>query len=486
MSDKSFDQVKEDGKQDRDLFTSATVVLNDSLSKVEPSKYNAPTFDELDVYYAYAQREVEKKTGWGDSYMADEDSPESVLVIKSTDRKVSLNGRSKHHLLNAILHAYNNHVGLRLTPDDILQCFSSVVVQCINDNSEKYRDVFVNHQGKKKLVVVTETPPGVFDWGSLLGLMSAEIDKNVKTSLGLESEFSNTTDVTRSVSHMMKMAAFKSYFSYGFMLCCGIRKVQLTGTLDDWLKLREKVVKCLGIFVNRGDMVNWGRHFVSVLNMLIETYQCTAGTGEKNTGIMGTLKNLVSRKSGTASSAVADFWSRIVTYVPYGSGGQSYISGWSQVLFPGTKYNKFPEKLNVLDSSSKPPTGGGYEWQDKMAKWAQMYDTASSGLSKVEAELNDHGLVYDFCCTVGHLGWNVDGEFAYSELGYVVHAVPKDKPTVTNEAEMKVVESGVSTMTMAVVASRDNLGPYREKQKEHLVAIKAYQDKNRKSSSMYD
>lgn len=459
----------------------ATVILNDSLKVVEPDERNTATFEQLDVLYPYAQREVEKKD-WSGSHTVLEDAPESVLVLKSNDKPVSIMGASKHHLMNAILYAYNNHIGLRLTPDDILQCFSSVAVQCINDNSEKYRDVFVNHQGKKKLVVVADCEPGKFDWSELTDLMSEEIDENVKTSLGLESEFTTSTTVTRTVSQMMKMAAFKSYFSYGFMMQCGVRKVQLTGTLDDWLKLREKVAKCVEIFTSKGDMVNWSRHFMHVLNMLIETYKSVTVEAENksDTGLLGILKSLVTtKKPGSAPSEIVDFWSRIITYIPYGSGGQQYISGWAKVLFPGTKYNKFPEKMNLLDMSSEPPSSkvvNYYTWQDQMAKWAQVYGDDTAGLSRVEAELNDHGLVYDFCCTIGHLGWNVDGDFSYGELGYVVHAVAKDKPEVTAKAEKGVIDNGVSPMTSVATAERkDGLEQYRELQKIHLAKIQEYQ-----------
>lgn len=446
------------------------IVLEDSITVVNPDKYNTPVFEPLDVLYPYAKREVEKKNWMGIDTTASISVEESVLVVKSTDKLVSTSGATKHHLLNAILHAYNNHIGLRLTPDDILQCFNTVVVQCINDNSEKYRDVFVSHQGKKKLVIVANTPPGKFNWGDLVSMMSDKIDESVKTSLGLESDFTTSTPVTKAVSDMMKMAAFKSYFSYGMMMMCGIRKVDLTGTLEDWLKLRGKIVKCGDIFTSRGDMVNWSNHFLKVLDMIIETYKAS----DVGSGVVG--MNPLPRH-------LVKFWSRIVTYVPYGSGGQKYVSGWAKVLVPGTNYNKFPEKLNLLDNDATPPSRekvDRYKYQNICKEWYQLCEDAPVGVSRVEAELNDYGMVYDFCCTVGHLGWQLDGDFACGEMGYVVHAIAKDASTVTDEVEAKIVSSEDPGMVLGAIEAnvklrKDNLDVYREEQKRHLEAIKKYQ-----------
>ena len=65
-------------------------------------------------------------------------------------------------------------------------------------------------------------------------------------------------------------------------------------------------------------MVNWSKHFIAVIDRLIETLSLpSAGTPNER------------------SKDLEMFWSRIVTYVPHGSGGQKYISGWARVLVPG-------------------------------------------------------------------------------------------------------------------------------------------------------
>src|SRR6266542_6773522 len=60
---------------------------------------------------------------------------------------------TSHGLAAAILHAYNNHQHLRLSPDDVWLTIAQGVSHHINFNPEKFRHYFVNHQGKKELIV---------------------------------------------------------------------------------------------------------------------------------------------------------------------------------------------------------------------------------------------------------------------------------------------------------------------------------------------
>jgi hypothetical protein len=254
------------------------------------------------------------------------------------------------------------------------------VSNCINQHAEVFRDVFVNHTGKKKLVVKTAS---VFNWNHLLELMNQRIDENVKSDLGLEPTFTTTTRVTQSVAALTKMASFKKYFTYGWVMCCGIPTVDLTGTLEDWLQLREKVSKVTKLITSQDHMVNWSKHVMALLDRLIQTYQVG---------------------NGILPNRLQQFWSRIVTFVPYGSGSQRYISGWCKVLLPGNQYDQFPEHCHVQE-----------EW-----------DVLAADPPAGEAELNDHGLEYDLYCMSGFVGMQIVDGFVQPQLGYTVHAVKKE------------------------------------------------------------
>ena len=379
-------------------------------------------------------------------------SGEPKLMLVSSDQPIETDVDTGNYFLDGLVAAYNSHEGLRLTPDDILQCVSLAVSQCVCDHAEELREVFVNHEGKKKLVIKASTPPGQFDWSMLTGMMSKKIDENIKTSLGLEPKFSTTTRVTRTAGDLTKMTTFKEYFSYGMMLSCGIRSVDLAGTLEDWQQLRAQIANAAETFASKNLMVNWFKHVITIVDRMIATYECDLITPE-----------------------LEEFWSRIVNRVRYGSGGQSWVSGWSRVLVPGSNYNKFPAVLNVLTDQPVPkPTKGCYGFQDVEKAWWQLCGNPSGSTVDVNVELNDHGLVYDLVNTVGHVGYSyADGYFA-PVIGYYTTAAILKKPVVTDEAE--VVQDPFNAYTVATVDMRkEDLPKYLAAAKNNLDHIIADQ-----------
>jgi len=57
----------------------------------------------------------------------------------------------------------------------------------VTDNAEQLRDAFVNHSGKKKLVVITEHEEEETQWDEFFTLMIKEIKKS--TTKGVTEKF---------------------------------------------------------------------------------------------------------------------------------------------------------------------------------------------------------------------------------------------------------------------------------------------------------
>jgi hypothetical protein len=226
-------------------------------------------------------------------------------VLKST---VALHG-----LAAAIFHAYNYHQHLRLTPDDIWLTIAQGVSQHINYNAEKFRSRFVNHEGKKEIGVFVndilhhENSRIKGNWPEAINRFVVATDKAVKKidikSL-LECNFSTTTNNSLTASRIVLLDTVKAYFSYKAYLLCGIPKITLDGTLDDWVKLQEKVNKLRQLNL---DMDFWLDKLDPVICKLVETYK-----GEID----------------------EEFWAKIISLRYFGSGGDFSVSGWMSVFFP--------------------------------------------------------------------------------------------------------------------------------------------------------
>jgi len=129
-----------------------------------------------------------------------------------------------------------------LTPEDVWITILQGLSQHINKNAEKLRKHFVNHEGKKVIAISTSPDINKINWGKAFEDFAVELKKEVKgefASIAIN-DFSTSTGFDIRVSQIGLMSSMKKYFEY-IMCGCGIRNVHFKGTLEDWLKLREKV-----------------------------------------------------------------------------------------------------------------------------------------------------------------------------------------------------------------------------------------------------
>ncbi|CAB4397351.1 unnamed protein product [Rhizophagus irregularis] len=189
---------------------------------------------------------------------------------------------TSHGLAAAIYHAYNNHQHLLLTPDDIWLTIAQGVSQHINYNVEKFRYRFVKHKDKEEIAICID-----------------------------ECDFSTTTKNSLTASRIVLLDMLKEYFTYKGYSRCGIPKVTLEGTLEDWIKLQEKVIQLRQLDL---DMDFWLDRLDPVVWKLVETYK---------------------------GNVDEEFWSKIISKDSFGS-GPSWVTGWTTALYP---YRMDGEKL---------------------------------------------------------------------------------------------------------------------------------------------
>lgn len=305
--------------------------------------------------------------------------------------------------VNAALLSYNNHKGLTLQPDDILTVISMAVSTTVNEHSEEMRKCLVSFEGKKELTVRTaheqKTDDELFQF--FIREMVNLVNKNCSTMFGLESEFTTSTDLTKFVANSILLSTFKKYFDYGFELGCGIPQVTLRGTVDDWNLLARKYNNMKRIFKEN----NW--NYLDIwfesMDVILQIFTDMRNLGE---GIV------------YAPESISHMWSRFITYVPYGSGGQKYLSGWIQLMFPTNDIPRSPNLLN-LNLTPNYDKYRFYERQDRMKKWAQICRDEASvprGTCQFEAKFNETLIEV----TTGFIGCKYDGISVYPVLGYYI------------------------------------------------------------------
>jgi hypothetical protein len=212
-----------------------------------------------------------------------------------------------HALLTALRIAFYQHMPLRLSPDAIWITLARGFALHVTLHAEQLRHRFVSHRGKEKLVVNRpDFLPGEDNpWPEVFEEFSGQLAERTGglTSL-VEADFSTTGPVERAVSHLMAMDTFKSYFEYILMAGCGIPTITLTGTAEDWQKLREKARR----------FADYGLHdWIAALDPILAHFE-RAKVGKADT----------------------EFWQSMFRY--HSGSGPSVLTGWANVLFPYLKH----------------------------------------------------------------------------------------------------------------------------------------------------
>src|ERR1700683_3390361 len=214
---------------------------------------------------------------------------------------VSKVGSRCHPLIDAVHVAFSEHRPLTLSPDSIWLAIAQGFGHHVTENSEALRDRLVRHQGKRQLVTTVEDLSLSSFEGAIAGF-SSQIREASDPVLHetLVCDFSTTTPAIRTASEVALMDCFSSYFSYQMFCVCGIPKITIEGSLDDWQRIRARaeVIETYGL--------EW---WISRLRPILDEFVLTA-----------------------AGHPTAEFWKAI--YKPEQAYGGEAATGWITDLFP--------------------------------------------------------------------------------------------------------------------------------------------------------
>lgn len=204
-----------------------------------------------------------------------------------------------HPLLHAIGLAFADHRPLVLSPDAVWLTITQGVAQHVRLHVEELRPRLVEHSGRARLTVTADGPmprdPG--SWRDLVALLGKQLNA---TDL-FECDFSTSTDVERMAGKVTMLDAYSPYFSYWMRFICGIPSITLTGTVEDWQKIRARVDALPG-------PASWQRSLVPITDQFV-----LAAQGKHDTA----------------------FWQRI--YSPIDAYGGRVVTGWAARFYPYLK-----------------------------------------------------------------------------------------------------------------------------------------------------
>lgn len=279
-------------------------------------------------------------------------------------------------LVSTIIEAYNYHHELILRPDDIWQAILTQFSFYVNAHAEALRDHFVNFSGKQTLVVVMAGSLRNADFGTFAQRM---VDENIVKSIKdpevaswLLPDFTTTTRTDRIVASVTVMGTLQAYFEYVCSLRCGIPKVTLEGTIEDWTKLRAKIDRLIDYDINNL-MFRWHSLLARVLDQFVNSAR---------------------------GSVDLSFWDAVCKSDPPHS-GVSYLRGWVTVFTVFTDKGVWQGDMEAATSQS----GSAL-----LTAWPKInIDKLPVGAVSVPVLVDDNGCQYDMHMVAGQLAHEICG-----------------------------------------------------------------------------
>ena len=233
---------------------------------------------------------------------------------------------SQNAFLSTIHEAFANERPLVLAPDHIWSLIAQAVAIHVNENAERLRGKFVQHSGKQEIIIENDSlkqgKPDASPWEQVFPEFYKVLDKSViGGSKDLVSAFSTTGNTEGISSIITFMDTVKAHFSFTVRTLCGIPRITLLGTQQDWQKIKLMAEKLL----KRVEMVDlWWSKLAPMLEQFI-----ALSKGQRD----------------------VNFWSNI--YYAHGateSGMSNSVTGWILDFFPYATH--FSQKFVLRDDSS--------------------------------------------------------------------------------------------------------------------------------------
>ena len=226
---------------------------------------------------------------------------DSLREPQRTESYTSNIGSRCHPLIDAVHVAFSQHRPLTLSPDAIWLVIAQGFGHHVAEKAEALRPRLVRHQGRRELTAISEDL-SLASFEHAIAGFSSQIRDATDPVLHetLICDFSTTTPAIRTASEVALMDCYSSYFDYLMRCVCGIPKITIEGTAEDWQRMRARVE----VIATYG--LEW---WVSRLRPILDEFVLTA-----------------------EGHPAREFWKAI--YKPVNAYGDKVATGWVADLFP--------------------------------------------------------------------------------------------------------------------------------------------------------
>jgi Domain of unknown function (DUF4419) len=210
-----------------------------------------------------------------------------------------------HPFIAAAHRAFADHRPLAMDPDMIWQLLIQMAAEEVHAAPEEYRKLFADHEHGSLILEVSRDQFVMGgkdnDWPGVFAELEARIVANVPGSPAADFSHAFSTSTPREIAarRVVLLKAASPFYNYRLGTLCGIPRIELHGTVEDWRWIRERAAGLRPF--------NMERRVKALIPVLDE---------------------FVAAAEGKANPA---FWK---SYYKFASeSGSSYVSGWINTFF---------------------------------------------------------------------------------------------------------------------------------------------------------
>ena len=295
-------------------------------------------------------------------------SPETKIFYAYSD---SISPFVKNHSLKSsfidlVAMAYARHYAMEINPDDIWLLILDGFRLHVKSNSDSLKDRFVGPDVDTDIKVFANhlTMESTHEeWFGVIADFFDNLQEKLPPETGapLRTKFSTTSPVDYNISRSMVMAIASEYYTYTAFTLCGIPKIKINGTKEDWSLLKDSFNK----LAMRIDMEWWSQQLNPILDEFVKAFD--------------------------GNSSIA-FWKNIYKlYEPKGCGNPKF-NGWFSKFYPYLM--EYTDKIEFVKRT---------DWEHDVD-----FETLPNALTSVNVKWNYLGQEIPLKLYTGFVGIQVD------------------------------------------------------------------------------
>lgn len=187
-------------------------------------------------------------------------------------------GKFHHSSFKSYVHlCWATHAGLVINPDIFWFIVSNQLAQWILSHPSSFSQIFTTDPSKKKeLVFEVSNPDNLnihFIVEGLKKVIPGTIDFNAEAIVNaFTPKLTTSTEMSREAVAASFCEAMEAYYAY-FSTMCGISKVQVLGTPQDWNKLAEHAMMIAKIFNQQDNIDEYVNAAIDYLNVVKQRFE---------------------------------------------------------------------------------------------------------------------------------------------------------------------------------------------------------------------